>query len=89
MTRVNDPIPMLVFVPVEGGRHIVYAGLQADIERLGAEAVYATTLCGLPCGLDPVQRRREAKGLPTCAPCVAEDLRRYPDGASRRLLRQV
>lgn len=87
MTRANDPIPMLVFVPVGGSRHIVYGGLEAEVKRLGADVVYATTLCGLPCGLDPVQRRREAKGLPTCEKCVAEDLRRYPDGYSRRLLR--
>ena len=87
MTRANDPIPMLVFVPIEGARHIVYGGLQTDIEAFGAEAVYATTLCGLPCGRGPVEHRRQAKGLPTCAQCAADDLRRYPDGASRRLMR--
>jgi len=87
MTRVNDPIPMLVFVPVEGRAHVVYAGWEVDVKERGAEVVYAKTLCGLPCGLDPVQRRREAKKLPTCDKCLAVDLRSYPDGASRRLMR--
>ena len=89
MTRVGDLIPMLVFVPVEGGRHIVYAGLESEVVARGADTVYETTLCGLPCGIDPVQHRRAAKDLPTCEKCVADDLRRYPDGASRRIMRQA
>lgn len=87
MTRVGDPIPSPVFVPVAGGRHIVYAASQAEVEAIGHDAAYATTLCGLPCGADPVRRRREARGLPDCAVCRAEDTRRWPNAASRRMMR--
>ena len=89
MSRVGDPIPMLVPVPIEGVRHYVYAALQAEVEKYGADVVYSRTLCGQPCGAGLVSatQRIWAKGLPECVACRAEDERRYPDGFNRRLLR--
>jgi hypothetical protein len=85
-----NTVPMLVPVPVQGKRHYLYGALQTEVEKFGAEAVYAKTLCGLPCGPDlvmPKERRRARAMNEQCADCRAEDERRYPDGFNRRILR--
>jgi hypothetical protein len=78
---------MLVPVAIEGLRHYVYAALQTEVEKHGADAVYAKTLCGRPCGPELVSQRARARGLSECCACRTEDERRYPDGCNRRLLR--
>jgi hypothetical protein len=78
---------MLVPVLVQGDSHLVYAALQSEVEAKGYEVVYAQTLCGLPCGYKPLTHNQEARHLPPCPACVAEDERRYPDGANKRVLR--
>jgi hypothetical protein len=87
MTRVGDPIPMLVPVPIEGLRHYVYGALQTEVEKYGADVIYSKTLCGRACGLDLVAQRSRTNGLPECRSCRAEDERRFPDGFNRRVLR--
>ena len=80
-------IPMLVPVLIQGASHFVYAALQAEVEAKGYEVVYAQTLCGLPCGYEPLTRNQAARRLPPCPACVAADEQRYPDGATQRALR--
>jgi hypothetical protein len=87
MSRVGDPIPMRVPVPIEGVRHYVYAGLQTELDKYGEDVVYSRTLCGRSCGPSLVALRSRAKELPECPACRAEDERVYPDGLNRRFMR--
>jgi hypothetical protein len=68
---------MIVQVPLDGGCHLVYADQ------------FASTLCGRVAGRDVVTHRTGASKLSPCLICRDVDQQRYPDGASRRLLRRA
>ena len=71
---MNRP-PMAVRVPLEGWAHIVYAWPEVPVET--------TSLCGIELDIETVRAWPKARGLPVCGACDGEDLRRFPDRASR------